>query len=120
MKAAPWAVMVAGAALLAGACGSDHLAEDCDFTLTCPPSQPAAPPPSDACEGTCVPGEVSPWWSDHADVVWMGDSENTPPCPADRAPNDIYDGQVFPAGSPCGTCTCDGPTGSCALSNWAS
>jgi hypothetical protein len=88
----------------------------CWPTESFPPQEDAGAPMPDAaetCKGLCVP--VSPaGWSEAA-LVWVGNEADAPPCPAD-AVSEFYTGHGYRDGPiPCSACTCDKPTGSCAL-----
>lgn len=109
--------LLALAATLGSACFD--AAGDCVRTVSCPPPEPAATQPQ-ACDGTCVPGDVAEGWSAQPDLVWMNDGVPEQ-CPA-QAPNDVFEGPALPEGPLCGTCSCSRPTGTCQLPSaaWAS
>jgi hypothetical protein len=67
----------------------------------------------EGCEGQCVPFGPGVWSTPL--LVWMGKDGDAPDCPA-SAP--IADAPMFAdlnAPTVCGACTCDAPTGTCAL-----
>jgi hypothetical protein len=96
-------------------------AGDCNDTLTCtPPPTPIVEGPSDACPGTCVPSDVSLYWSMVPWLVWMGEGPPPPElCPA-GAPNPAYTATPPPAAPSCGGCVCDPSSGSCGFAATAS
>lgn len=68
-----------------------------------------------ACAGQCVPG-ISADWSGPV-LVWVGAEADAPPCSAVAdGLTPFYEGHGdLDAPTVCGACTCDPPTGSCAL-----
>jgi hypothetical protein len=71
--------------------------------------------PGNPCGGQCVPlGPYEAGWTEPA-LLWMGDPTMTPECP-DRAPVSEVVGFTDPtAPSPCGTCACGAPSGTCTI-----
>jgi hypothetical protein len=67
------------------------------------------------CAGPCVP-TIPADWSGPA-LVWMGAEADAPACSAVAgAPGHFYEGHAdLDAPIVCGACTCDPPSGSCAL-----
>lgn len=100
-----------------GACIDLHTAEECDLTLSCAPVDAGvvvvqAPPPSDVCEGTCVPGSYAGWSPPF--LARLGNDKGPSKCP-DQATNPYFSGVAPPAAPTCGECTCQASTGSCGF-----
>jgi hypothetical protein len=68
-------------------------------------------------EPMCEVGEYVHWWHgwDSPSWLWIGDEAQAPECP-NGAPSVSYEGRAdLVAPTLCEACTCDPPTGSCAL-----
>jgi hypothetical protein len=104
-----WVALMFAAALPPGCLDS---ADDCNLTASCP--LPAAP--SDACEGTCVPGHFSPAWSDPW-LVWLGGEKPSGDLCSQVNTNlqMAFNGTVQPPTLVCPGCTCSTPSGSCEV-----
>jgi hypothetical protein len=93
-------------------CTPDELAQGgCALCSgTCGENEAATP-----CAGSCVPLSL-PEWSE-AILLWHGPAAEMPLCPswAPVASSDYHADLVAGSGVPCGACSCDPPTGACAL-----